>query len=274
MPGASPPGGETPVPILWTGGWDSTFRLLQLLLVEGRSVQPYYVLNPDRPGLHRELGARASIATAVSERLPAEVRLLPTTFALRDEVPVGRWRATVLDLGLSFQNAWLAAIVEQRGWAGIELCISRADGNWPSFFERGADGRAVPVDGPVRDLFGLFRFPLIDLTRRDMVDIAREHGFLDVLQLRWFCWFPSERGRACGTCPPCHQVRGHAREVPEVLGGVRFRSMLGRGVRRLFPPPGTRDLDPFVWGLRVRRRRLVKRTRRLLARWHPRRWVR
>jgi 7-cyano-7-deazaguanine synthase len=267
-------GREHPVPILWTGGWDSTFRVLQLLLVERRSVQPHYVLNPERPGLHRELGARSAITAAVSQRLPEGVRLLPTAFALRDEVPVGRWRATVLDLGLSFQNAWLAAIVEQRGWAGIELCISRSDANWTSYFERDADGRASLVDGPGRDLFGLFRYPLIDLTRRDMVAISREHGFLDLLQLRWFCWFPSERGRACGTCPPCHQVRRHAREAPEVLGGVRFRSMLGRGTRRLFPPPGTRDLDPFVWGLRVRRRRLVKRTRRLLARWHPRRWVR
>ena len=32
-------------PLLWTGGWDSTFRLLSLLLREQREVQPYYILD-------------------------------------------------------------------------------------------------------------------------------------------------------------------------------------------------------------------------------------
>src|SRR5699024_4580207 len=31
--------------IFWTGGWDSTFRLLQLLFIEKREVQPIYVLD-------------------------------------------------------------------------------------------------------------------------------------------------------------------------------------------------------------------------------------
>lgn len=30
-----------PVPLLWTGGWDSTFRLLVAVLIERRTVQPY-----------------------------------------------------------------------------------------------------------------------------------------------------------------------------------------------------------------------------------------
>lgn len=32
-------------PLLWTGGWDSTFRLLSLLLGEQREVQPYYIID-------------------------------------------------------------------------------------------------------------------------------------------------------------------------------------------------------------------------------------
>src|SRR5688572_33020809 len=34
-----------PVALLWTGGWDSTFRLLMLLLVERRAVQSYYIVD-------------------------------------------------------------------------------------------------------------------------------------------------------------------------------------------------------------------------------------
>lgn len=30
--------------LFWTGGWDSTFRLLQLLLEEKKEVQPHYIV--------------------------------------------------------------------------------------------------------------------------------------------------------------------------------------------------------------------------------------
>ena len=38
----------TPVQILWTGGWDSTFRLLQLLLELKLEVIPHYVIDDTR----------------------------------------------------------------------------------------------------------------------------------------------------------------------------------------------------------------------------------
>lgn len=39
---------EEPRPIFMTGGWDSIFRLLQLLLIDKRAVQPVYILDPER----------------------------------------------------------------------------------------------------------------------------------------------------------------------------------------------------------------------------------
>ena len=36
------------VNILWTGGWDSTFQLLSLLLLHGRKVTPYYLIDAER----------------------------------------------------------------------------------------------------------------------------------------------------------------------------------------------------------------------------------
>lgn len=35
--------------LLWTGGWDSTFRVLQLLLCSRDAVQPHYIIDPERP---------------------------------------------------------------------------------------------------------------------------------------------------------------------------------------------------------------------------------
>ena len=35
-----------------------------------------------------------------------------------------------------------------------------------------------------------------------MRDIAEQHGFLDLLLQRWFCFDPL-RGKPCGRCHPC-----------------------------------------------------------------------
>ena len=34
--------------LFWTGGWDSTFRLLQLLLEENKIVQTHYVIRSEQ----------------------------------------------------------------------------------------------------------------------------------------------------------------------------------------------------------------------------------
>ena len=36
------------VALLWTGGWDSTFQLLQLLIIHRRRVTPFYLLDEER----------------------------------------------------------------------------------------------------------------------------------------------------------------------------------------------------------------------------------
>ncbi len=40
--------------LFWTGGWDSTFRLLQLLLDEHKAVQTYYLLDSFRASCHKK----------------------------------------------------------------------------------------------------------------------------------------------------------------------------------------------------------------------------
>jgi len=41
--------GDGPVVnLLWTGGWDSTFRLLQLILDTRATIQPVYVIDTAR----------------------------------------------------------------------------------------------------------------------------------------------------------------------------------------------------------------------------------
>ena len=43
------------VNLLWTGGWDSTFRLLSLVLIKRKPVQPFYVIDVGRVSTIREI---------------------------------------------------------------------------------------------------------------------------------------------------------------------------------------------------------------------------
>ena len=54
--------------LLWTGGWDSTYRLLELLLVHGGTVQPYYLIDTHRRSLRLELRTMRRIKSLLFEQ--------------------------------------------------------------------------------------------------------------------------------------------------------------------------------------------------------------
>ena len=53
--------GVEPTKILWTGGWDSTFQLLQLVFIQNRSVIPFYLIDEPRQSTGMELFAMEKI---------------------------------------------------------------------------------------------------------------------------------------------------------------------------------------------------------------------
>jgi hypothetical protein len=74
--------------LLWTGGWDSTFRLLWLVLVEQRPVQPVYLIDACRGSTGMELRAMAAIRREVARQHPeAAARLLPVHIADIADLP-------------------------------------------------------------------------------------------------------------------------------------------------------------------------------------------
>ena len=75
--------------LLWSGGWDSTFRLLYTLLVRGEAVQPHYIINIRRPTLHREIQAQVRIRKLLQKEHPkAASRLYPVRYSERFSLPV------------------------------------------------------------------------------------------------------------------------------------------------------------------------------------------
>jgi hypothetical protein len=236
------------VRLLWTAGWDSTFRLLDALLVRGKAVHPYYLVDPGRPSTPNELRAMEQIAQAVARLDPrAAARLArPTVTSVADLQPdeptTARFERLRARSHLGGQYDWLARFAIQHGLTDLELAIHRDD-KAAAFLERhvvreggGGDSyyrlRDDPDDDDLR-VFERFRFPVFDLTKRDMGRAARERGFAALMELTWFCHIPTPDGLPCGRCNPCRYTmeEGLARRIP-----LKTRLRNHRVVQRLKRP--------------------------------------
>ena len=242
--------------LLWTAGWDSTFRLLVALLVRGNAVQPYYLIDPDRPSTPDELHAMRRIADAVARRFPDAAGRLCSPVVARvidlrpDPAITARFQRLRSRSHLGGQYDWLARFAAQENLRDLELAIHRDD-RAHAFLERyvvrddNGDGDRdgdpfyrLRDDPPDADLvlFAPFRFPVFERTKRDMQREAIEHGFADVMELTWFCHAPTSGGRPCGRCNPCRYTieEGLGRRVP-LPGRLRYhRRRLLKQLKRPF----------------------------------------
>ncbi|HVI25929.1 MAG TPA: hypothetical protein VM576_07015 [Xanthomonadaceae bacterium] len=211
--------GEAPVThLLWTGGWDSTFRLLELLLEQGRVVQPHYLEDPSRPSTAIEIETMARIRGTLALQHPdTRALLLPTQFHRVWELPQDasldaafmQARASAF---MGDQYAWLARFCRGQHLPGLELCIHRddkahavlerfvvAEGEGAARTWRCDPARAGSAE---HTLFGDFAFPLFESSKLDMARRAREQGWHGLMAMTWFCHRPRD-GQPCGCCNPC-----------------------------------------------------------------------
>ena len=241
--------GDT-VRLLWTAGWDSTFRLLSAVLVHHKTVQPYYLTDPGRPSTPNELSAMDRIAAQLAARHPPASALVkkPLVSSVADVAPdaetTARFERLRARSHLGGQYDWLARFALQRGLTDLELAVHRDD-KAAVFLEPhvvrddpgGDPGFRLRPDPPDDDLrlFERFRFPVFDLTKVAMDGMARERGFAELMELTWFCHLPTPDGKPCGRCNPCRYTaeEGLGRRIPL---GVKLRNRRRRVVERIKRP--------------------------------------
>lgn len=213
------------VNVLWTAGWDSTFRVADLLLNQNAVVRPWYAVDRHRRSAVTELATQDRIRTSLAQLDPGTAeKLLPTEIVEVEDVP------PVPEISKAFQQLrsmrflgdqyeWLARLAEHRQLT-LELSIHRDDRARDALAgEVAYDGgtyRLVSHPGdPALEVFRRFRFPLFDTTKLDMENAARDNGFSGVMEQTWFCHSPL-RGQPCGYCNPCRYTRdeGLGRRVP------------------------------------------------------------
>lgn len=217
--------------ILWTGGWDSSFRILDLVLNKREIVQPHYILDDERKSAPLELAAMKKIRQMVMEMdsLAGE-RILDTITMKTNEIPRNReitsnFKKLASTFSLGNQYDWLARYAESLEANDLELCINKDD-NIEEFIRD--DVRSIELNGESYyelveapslaelNIFSRYHFPLLKMTKIDMEEKARQSGFLHIMEETWFCHSPTKNGKPCGVCNPCKYTKeeGLARRVP------------------------------------------------------------
>jgi len=212
-----------PVRLFWTGGWDSTYRLLWLVLVEGRHVEPIYLVDEGRRSLHVERRTMQHLRERLAELEPRTRALLLPTWEVSvaglapDPDITQAFHRILRRYAIGTQYEWIARFCRQYDVRDVEMGSEHSP-HGASLMLRDFAGEARTPTGErtyvvlpehlhtdVGLLFGAYRFPLIKTTKHDMAREAARLGWTSLLADTWFCHHPL-RGKPCGTCNPCQGV--------------------------------------------------------------------
>jgi len=210
---------EESVNLLWTGGWDSTFQLLQLLLVHLQRVTPFYVIDPERRSTGMELLTMKHIKDHLWNEYPHTRRLLqPTRYCAVEDVSqdceiAEAFQYILKEKYIGDQYDWLARFCKSIGITDMQLCIHLDDKAHiviEQIVSESTDGfqGVFRVDPRFKDmneyvLFQYFSFPLFELSKTQMSTIADRQGWEKIMHMTWFCQKPANNMKPCGKCKPC-----------------------------------------------------------------------
>jgi hypothetical protein len=246
-----------PINLFWTGGWDSTFRLLQILVLEQKPVQTYYIIDPNRTSFQIELETMERIRKAIVAKYPFTgslfhpTKIVPLSEIDRDPIIEEAFKQANRKDHLGNQYDWLARFCKQNQINDMELGVQKLETlshppRFSPYMEKYDDAKVYVFKNSLRDepefhIFKYFRFPILNLTKKAMFDIAKRNHWLRIMNKTWFCHEPIGNKIPCGKCVPCQQIiddKALKRRVPFYIRFLRRnpRSILTILFDRLFFP--------------------------------------
>ena len=203
--------------LLWTSGWDSTFRLLQIILIEKENVQPIYIIDKTRRSLKVELEGIKKIQEKIKELHPeAYERILPVWYVEEDltlnkEIEESS-NYINLFVKLGSQYSWLAQFCHNHNLNNVEISNDKNLRNdsltnflMTNYIKADTNTKDQDKYNKVGTIFKYFSFPVSTLSKRDMLVIAKKNKWENIMYLTWFCHKP-RKNKACGKCTPCINV--------------------------------------------------------------------
>ncbi|MDO4803445.1 MAG: hypothetical protein Q4A32_01330 [Lachnospiraceae bacterium] len=204
------------VTILWTGGWDSTYRIVELSMRDVL-IQPVYVEDEGRKSVPYERKAMKEVVKLLESKPATKATFLPVKVVKLTDIPEDPeiTKAYMLfkeEADMGSQHDWLARLALQ--FPGMELCIEKALGEHaPCRQSINRHGKLIDTgDGYILDkensskelnlILGNLKLPIFDKTEKDMKRDIRKWGYKDVMSHIWFCHTPIH-DKPCGLCSPC-----------------------------------------------------------------------
>ena len=214
--------------LLWTGGYDSTFRLLQLLYIEEQEVQPIYIIELSYKSPIYELMAMNEIRSELHKKGVTKSQLKPTIYIDKSGVEIDdeiskAWTNIRERRHIGRQYIWLASLCKQHNLDGVELSIERRDNEEKISESTAYFLNECRITSDEKTIFKYFSLPLQQLTKKRMQKIAEKENWLDIMELTWFChhpiYHPFKKGVPCGICNPCRIAveEGFGHRIPFLL---------------------------------------------------------
>lgn len=227
LPGPAP----NTVYVFWTGGFDSTFRVLQAVLDEGKIVQPFYLSGTidnaptkrvKRRNQQMEIQAMQQVRAELCQSYPDACTRLRPPIVVQD-VPIRRrtkrWmHALAAQRVVRRTTCQYGSLGEFARYIGVpvELGIVRDGHSNAGIYGglrdkvegKGAQCRvkkAAVKTHPEYALFHSMRFPLMDVDKPAMWRIAKRRGYDHLMRLTWSCWYPTASGDPCNKCLMCRE---------------------------------------------------------------------
>lgn len=229
------------IKLLWTGGMDSTLRLLQLILLEQVSVQPIYLIDPNRKSIRQEFQAVNRVRNLLLNKHPeTEARLLPLEVVFVPDIAknaeiTASYESLKSEYKLGSQYDWMARFCEMRRYRDVEACLTTSFTH-PTVLKhmlQGAEGKiSIAPNAPaeLHRVFGWYSLPLLYTSKREIFDSYDANAWSEFLTLTWFCHKP-DGDHPCGKCNPCLDAKRHGigeRLPPLARLGASLRLLLGR----------------------------------------------
>ena len=226
------------VHILWTGGLDSTYRVVELSKTNC-AIHPHYIIINGRRTVKNELKAISDITTILNSDKRTKAKLLPVEISPMSEVEVyddiqtawellhkakkfnstqypllaryARQKKLKLEMGIQFsENGSVAEIVDE---SYLVVCPDSDDVLM-------IDAAKGSQEWACYTIFKDFLFPksLYHKTKREEIEKLKNLGYDKVLKKVWTCFNPV-LGMPCGHCFPCKSAMKEGAGVLIPLGG-------------------------------------------------------
>lgn len=213
---------------LWTGGWDSTFRIIQLYN-QNLTIQPIYIIDPSRKSNKKEIETINLLSELIPKKFEnSKGKILPLELIKRNEIKINLFIKLIFQLirklnpkkKLGKQYLWIACLSRDRK-LGFELCfhketkgvlIHTSETKEITDEFGGRNWVLIPEKMKIlkRQIFKNMRFPLMYISKLEMRDHAENNNYLDLMNKTWFCHRSEDK--PCGKCAPCKLYVEHGFE--------------------------------------------------------------